>query len=235
MKSELPKVLVEACGRPIIDYVLDALRDAGVERIAVVVGYRAADVKTALANRSNVTFVLQEEQLGTGHAVMCALDVQADHDGAVLVVTGDSPMMQADSLRALLDEFQRARPACLMGTAVKAEPGSLGRIVRDADGTFLRIVEAKDATPAELKIQEVNMSCYVFDNRELLHALAQLRPDNRQGEYYVTDCPGILKREGKDVRALAVLKPVESLSVNTVDDLAVVEDALRGLPDELSI
>jgi bifunctional UDP-N-acetylglucosamine pyrophosphorylase / glucosamine-1-phosphate N-acetyltransferase len=227
MKSELPKVLIEICGRPMIEYVLDSLTQVGFDRVALVVGYRADDVKTALQDRTNLTFVLQEQQNGTGHAVMMCRQVLAEHDGPVAVVTGDAPLLQAESLQKLLAEFERRRPACVMGTIHKQNPAGLGRIVRDTTGDFVGIVEEKDATEEQRSITEVNMSCYVFDCRALLAALDELRPDNAQGEYYITDCPGLMKREGKVVLALPVLKPIEALGVNTMDELRVVEDAVR--------
>jgi bifunctional UDP-N-acetylglucosamine pyrophosphorylase/glucosamine-1-phosphate N-acetyltransferase/UDP-N-acetylglucosamine pyrophosphorylase len=228
MKSELPKVLVPALGRPLIDYVLDALAEAGVEQSIVVVGYRGDDVREALAARRGVRFVEQREQLGTGHAVRMAAPLLADHQGAVLVLTGDSPLTQADSLGALLKLYQRERPACILGTLIKDDPTGLGRIVRDEHGEFQAIVEEKDATPAQRELKEVNMSTYVFDSAALLRSLAQLTNDNRQGEYYITDCPGILRAEGADVRALPVLRACEALSVNTMDDLRAVERHLAG-------
>lgn len=136
-------------------------------------------------------------------------------------------MIQSSSVTALLEAFERDRPACLLGTGYKDNPLGLGRIVRDEQDQFLAIVEEKDATPEQRRITEVNLSCYVFDARELFHALDQLKPQNAQGEYYLTDCPGILKNEGKVVRALAVLQPCESLSINTPEELGVVEEALR--------
>jgi bifunctional UDP-N-acetylglucosamine pyrophosphorylase/glucosamine-1-phosphate N-acetyltransferase/UDP-N-acetylglucosamine pyrophosphorylase len=232
MKSELPKVLVPVGGRPMIDYVLDALAAAGVARTIVVVGYRADDVRSALSKRPNVEFALQAEQRGTGHAVMCARDHLQNQDGAVLVVAGDSPMMRPESLRALLDEFQRSRPACLLGTGTKEEPQGLGRVVRDAQGQFVGIVEEKDATPEQRQIQEVNLSCYVFNIADLLDALEKIRPDNAQGEYYVTDVPGVLLAAGRDVRALNVLKPCEALSINNQAELAIVEATMREMGTE---
>ena len=229
MKSELPKVLVPTLGRPMIDYVLDALTVAGVGRIVVVVGYRADDVRKALSARPGVEFALQAEQRGTGHAVMSAREQLAGHDGPVLVVAGDSPLMQPSSLAALLAEFEKTRPACLLGTAMKDDPAGLGRIVRDADGKFLGIVEERDASDEQKRIREVNLSCYVFNCRDLLGALDKIRADNAQGEYYITDCPGVLLAEGKDVRALAVLQPCEALSINNMDELALVEDAMRAM------
>ena len=155
-----------------------------------------------------------------------AADQLRDHQGAVLVVTGDSPMTQADSLRALLDLYEREHPACVLGTLLKDDPAGLGRIVRDAAGGFAGIVEDKDATPEQRAIKEVNMSTYVFDCQALLQSLGALQNNNRPAEYYLTDCPGILQQLGQDVRALPVLKPCEALSVNTVEDLAVVEAEL---------
>ena len=226
MKSELPKVLVPVCGRPMIDYVLDTLEAAGIDRVIVVVGYRADLVRTALAARKNVTFVEQTQQLGTGHAVMVCRDALADHRGLVLVVTGDSPLVQRSSLEALCAEFARGDWACLLGTIHKADPTGLGRIVRDAQGRFERIVEQRDATPDEQRITEVNMSTYVFAGPDLLAALDEIRPNNAQGEYYLTDCPAVLARRGRRVDALSVLKPIEALSINTPDELAQVEAAL---------
>jgi bifunctional UDP-N-acetylglucosamine pyrophosphorylase / glucosamine-1-phosphate N-acetyltransferase len=223
MKSDLPKVLFPVLGRPMIEYVLDALAAAGVRRIIVVVGYRAEDVKQTLAGRRNIDFVVQGERLGTGHAVKMAQPRLVDHAGPVVIVAGDSPMIQAASVETLLNHFQRERPVCLLGTLHKENPQGLGRIVRDAAGEFSGIVEEKDATDEQRKITEVNMSTYVFSGPDLMHALDQLKNDNRQGEYYLTDCPGILKQEGKRVQALPVLKPCEALSINTIDELGLVE------------
>lgn len=237
MKSDLPKVLFPVAGRPMIDYVLDALEQAGIERVLVVVGYRADDVRAALANRSNVEFVLQTEQLGTGHAVMVGRERFAEHTGPVLIVTGDSPLVQASSLQRLLAEYDgpadapasRTPPACLIGTLHKPNPFGLGRIVRNAAGEFVGIVEEKDATDEQRRITEVNMSTYVFHGPDLVETLGKLKNDNRQREYYITDGPGILRSAGRDVRALAVLAPCEALSINTVDELAAVEAELRKL------
>ncbi len=229
MKSDRPKVLCEALGRPLIDYVIDCLEKAGVDRILVVIGYRGQDVRRALAQRSGLEFVEQTEQLGTGHAVSVCCDRLAAHVGPVLVVTGDSPLIQTDSVKRLLAEYRSGHPACILGTLHKPRPDGLGRIVRDAAGQFLGIVEQKDATPEQLKITEVNMSTYVFHGPDLLDSLKDLGTDNRQREYYLTDCPGILRTKGNDVRAMPVLRPCEALSVNTLEELAVVEDELRKL------
>jgi bifunctional UDP-N-acetylglucosamine pyrophosphorylase/glucosamine-1-phosphate N-acetyltransferase/UDP-N-acetylglucosamine pyrophosphorylase len=229
MKSDLPKVLFPVLGRPMIEFVLDALAAAGVQRVIAVVGYRAEDVQKALTSRRNVEYALQSERLGTGHAVKMAVPMLQNHDGPVLVVAGDSPLIQPSSIKELLAHFQQQRPACLLGTLHKPNPAGLGRIVRDDAGQFLGIVEEKDATPLQRQITEVNMSTYAFDCRELLHALAQLKNDNRQQEFYLTDCPGILKLEGKRVEAVPVLKDCEALSINTIDELQSVEAEMRRL------
>ncbi len=229
MKSDLPKVLFPACGKPMVQWVLDSLWKAGVEQVAVVVGYRADTVREQLGDDPRLTFVEQTEQLGTGHAVMMCRDWLAEREGLTLVVAGDSPLLQADSLESLFTDAEQTGSACLLGTLEKDEPYGLGRVVRDEKGEFLAIVEEKDATDEQRQVKEVNMSTYVFDCRELEHALGKLTNENRQQEYYLTDCPGILREEGKLVRALPVLKPCESLSVNTVDELKLVEDEMLRL------
>jgi len=228
MQSELPKVLVPVCGRPMIEYVLDSLAAGGVEQVVVVVGYRAEDVKSTLAGRPGIGFALQEPQQGTGHAVMMCREALADHEGPVVVLAGDSPMIRRQSIARLLDEYAQGRPACILGTGHKDDPKGLGRIVRDAEGKFAAIVEEKDATEAQRKLTEVNLSCYVFDCQSLLAALERLRPDNAQKEYYLTDCPRILLDMGREVRALDVLEPSESLSINNMEELAVVEAAMQS-------
>jgi UDP-N-acetylglucosamine diphosphorylase/glucosamine-1-phosphate N-acetyltransferase len=227
MKSELPKVLVPVAGRPMVRYVIDALQAAGVQRIVVVVGYRADLVRAELAAVPGVEFADQTEQLGTGHAVMMCRPQLAEHAGPVIIVAGDSPMLQSDSVAAVLAEFNRSGAACLVGTAERPDPAGYGRIVRDAAGRFTGIVEEKDASPEQRTIREINVSTYVFDAAELLAALDHLRADNSQREYYITDCPAHLLAAGKQVEALPILKPCEALSINSPEELAAVEQELR--------
>src|SRR5690606_13746739 len=157
--------------RPMVEYVLEAIRAVGIERIVVVVGYRGDLVREALANWRGVEFVEQSPQLGTGHAVMMAREALRGHEGPVLILTGDTPLVQPATLRRMLDEFNRSQPACLMGTAQRDDPAGLGRIVRDAAGNFSAIVEEKDASAEQKAIREVNMSYYLFDADQLWHAL----------------------------------------------------------------
>jgi bifunctional UDP-N-acetylglucosamine pyrophosphorylase / glucosamine-1-phosphate N-acetyltransferase len=229
MKSELPKVLVPVLGRPMLEYVLEALAGAGIDKTVVVVGYRGDDVRKTVAHYPGIDFAVQAEQRGTGHAVMSAREQLKNHDGPVVIVAGDSPLMQSESIASLLAEFEQSRPACLLGTGTKDDPKGLGRVVRDKAGKFVGIVEEKDASDEQKRIKEVNLSCYVFNCADLLAALENIRDDNAQGEYYITDCPGMLLAAGKDVRALNVLRPCEALSINNQEELVVVEAEMRAM------
>lgn len=227
MKSSLPKVLHEVCGRPMIDYVLDAARGAGIARLVVIVGHEAEKVKAALADSPGVEFALQAEQKGTGHAVMMCRSNLEQHDGAVLILTGDAPLMRPESFRALLDEFHNAAAACVIGTAETENNFGLGRIVRDERGEFVKIAEQKDATPAEAAIREINVGCYVFDCRRLFEALERIQPNNKQKEFYLTDCCQILRDAGHRVIASRKLDIEEALGVNTRAQLVDVHRALQ--------
>jgi bifunctional UDP-N-acetylglucosamine pyrophosphorylase / glucosamine-1-phosphate N-acetyltransferase len=229
MASDLPKVLVPVCERPMIRYVIDAVRNAGIDRILVVIGYRGDLVRSELAGEPGVQFAEQTEQLGTGHAVMTCAGQLSQHIGPVVILAGDSPMTQVSSLKTLLAEFAARQPACLLGTANKPDPTGLGRVVRDEYGNFLAIIEEKDATPEQRRITEVNLSTYVFQATSLLSALERLTANNVQGEYYLTDVPGVLKAAGERVEALCVLKPCEALSINTAAELKAVEAEMRKM------
>lgn len=230
MKSDLPKVLCPVVDRPMIHFVLDALEKAGVTRLIVVVGYEAELVKQELSTRQrDVECVTQSEQLGTGHAVQMARQALESQVGPTIVVAGDSPLIQPESLQTLLEHFQQTRPALLMGTLNKEDPTGLGRIVRDEAGDFIGIVEHKDATPQQLRITEVNMSTYLFNTPDLLDALDRLSNDNAQAEYYLTDCPALLRESGRAVEALPVLRACESLSINNPDELAIVDKTMRSM------
>ena len=230
MKSDLPKVLCPVLGRPMIHFVLDALEAAGIERKIVVVGHQSELVEQELASRSDsIEFVLQSEQLGTGHAVQVCRQQLQGVDGSTLVVAGDSPLIQSASLKKLLAHFGSEQPSLLLGTLEKDDPTGLGRVVRNEAGQFTGIVEHKDASEEELKIREVNMSTYLFNTPDLLWALDQLRNNNAQSEYYLTDCASLLHGEGKKVEALAVLEECEALSINNVDELRLVDEKMRAM------
>lgn len=230
MQSELPKVLHPACGRPIVEYVLDAARAAGAGHIVLVVGHKAEQVQGALQHHNDVSFALQTEQLGTGHAVMCTRDLLADHIGAVLILAGDTPLLKGESLGELLEFLRREGADCVVGTARTENNFGLGRIVRDEEGHFLRIVEQRDATPEEQQITEINTGCFAFKGPALFEALNLVRPENSQGEYYLTDCAEILRKLGRNVIAACTLDIQEAMGINTQEQLADVEEVMRQNP-----
>ena len=220
MKSEKAKVLHEVCGQPMIRYVVDAARGAGARTIVVVVGYAADQVRDYLQDDSDVLFATQTEQLGTGHAVRACRPSLAEYQGPALVLVGDEPLLRPRPLADLLHLQQTDQIAGLLGTVDLPDPTGFGRILRDAAGRFLRIVEERDCTPEERAITEVNPSCYVFELPGLWDALDQLGTSNSQGEYYLTDAPEHLKSMGRKVLALNVLQPDDVLGVNTRQHLA---------------
>lgn len=230
MKSDLPKVLLPVCGRPMIHFVLDALQSAGFADTVVVVGHRADLVTEELSVRNEpITSVEQREQLGTGHAVMQCLEQLRGRTGPVVVVAGDSPLLQPTSLKKLLAEFRSLRPALMLGTLIKEDPTGLGRILRDAAGDFIGIVEHRDASEQQRQIREVNMSTYLFGAADLIDALGRLGNQNSQGEYYLTDAAALLHASGRPVVALPVLEPCEALSINDPAELALVDQTMRSM------
>ena len=228
MKSRTPKVLHPVCGRLMIEYVMDAAREAGVEKLVVIVGHKAELVKDALSHHSDVVFAEQVEQNGTGHAVMMAEEQLQGHDGSTLILAGDTPLLQGSSLKALLDAQAADGSACVIGTADTADNDGLGRVVRDDAGQFSCIVEHKDATDEQRKITEINTGCYAFDTQLLLTSLRQLKPNNVQAEYYLTDCPRILMDDGHRVSASCSLTIQEAIGVNNRLQLAEVRRHIQA-------
>lgn len=228
MKSDLPKVLHEACGRPLVEYVIDAARAAGAGQIVLVVGHQQELVREALARQAGIAFAVQDQQLGTGDAVKASREALADHEGAVLVLAGDMPLVSRESLGRLLKLQQDESAACVVGTAQTDQNEGLGRIVRDSDGVFRRIVEEADASPEEKAITEINTGCYAFEASDLFAALEEIKPENDQTEYYLTDCAEILLGGGKRVLAECCFDVREAIGVNTREQLAEVEKILRN-------
>ena len=232
MKSDLPKVLHPACGLPMIEHVLSAVPEAGVGRIVVVVGHKAELVESRLSGHTDVEFALQSEQKGTGHAVMMCADLLSQHQGPVLVLAGDTPLLRGESLKCLLGCLQENQASCVIGTAENEANYGLGRIVRDSTGNFLRIVEQKDASEEEARITEINTGCFAFDGPSLFSSLSEVRPDNSQAEYYLTDCPAILKSKGRTVIAACVMDDIEAKGVNTRVQLADVQAVIQRRTQE---
>ena len=227
MKSRRPKVLFEVLGRPIVQRVVDAARDAGCADVVVVVGYEAGQVKEALAG---VHFALQPGMQGTGQAVQAADGVADTAGRQVLVLPGDVPMMTADTLRSLLGQH---RGAITIASMEPASPTGYGRIVRGSGGEVLRIVEERDATESERTIREVNTAIYVFDGDFLFGtedqpgAVFEIDTDNEQNEYLLTDVVGIAASRGLAVGASLLPDPQEVAGVNDRAQLADLEAAMR--------
>ena len=243
MKSDLPKVVHPVGGRPMVCAVVDACREAGCGRVVVVVGYKQELVREALAG-FDVEFAVQDEQLGTGHAVRCAQPLfarEAANDGAeVFVLCGDGPLIRAETLSAVLVRHRApagsagaasggaGSAAATLATAVIDDPSGYGRIVRDAGGRFVAIVEQKNCTPEQLRVREVNPSYYCFDARALFGALERVTRNPLSGEYYLTDVPELLLKDGRRVEVLPAVPPEDVLSINTPEDLARVDSIYRS-------
>jgi UDP-N-acetylglucosamine diphosphorylase/glucosamine-1-phosphate N-acetyltransferase len=226
MKSDLAKVLHPLCGKPLVEHVVRSAEKAGVARTVVIVGHQAEQVKESLKGLE-VEFVLQAEQKGTGHAVMQALPVIQNFAGELLVLYGDVPLIKPETIISLLKKHREERNACTMLSAIIGQPGGYGRVIRDADGFVTKIVESKDALPEELAVKEINPAIYVFENQKLVEALGLLKPNNNQGEYYLTDVIGIFEQQGKKIAAQVVEDSREVLGINTPEELSECERYLQ--------
>jgi bifunctional UDP-N-acetylglucosamine pyrophosphorylase / glucosamine-1-phosphate N-acetyltransferase len=227
MKSNRPKVLHDICGRTLLGHVLHAA-DSICGQAIVVVGHGAARVKQALGN--SVTFVLQEEQLGTGHAVMQAVP-ELGVEGDVLVLCGDTPLLSAETLQKLYHAHHSSGAAATVLTAVVPNPYGYGRIVRSADCAVVKIVEEKDATAEERQICEINTGTYIFKKGALLESLNNLNNNNTQGEYYLTDCIALVIRQGLDVASFCMEDYRDALGVN---DRAQLAEAGRLMQERIN-
>ena len=226
MKTDTPKVLHEVCGRPMLSFVLDACRAAGIEKIYVVVGFGADKVKRIFANERGIVWVNQAEQKGTGHAVLCCKEHLKGFEGRTFVVCGDGPLIRPQVLRSLLEKCNGSTSAVL-ATARLDKPAGYGRIERDEDGNLERIVEDKDCTNEQLKIKEVNPSYYLFDNKVLFDSLEQVTNDNVQKEYYLTDVFEIMLKAGRKVAVIEAVRPQEAMSVNTKQELEKLNEIMK--------
>ncbi len=227
MQSDKPKVMHDLCGRPMLSYVLDACREAGISMLHVVVGFGKDAVARELASQDGIQFVEQVEQKGTGHAVSMCANVLKGFVGDVIVIAGDMPMIRAQTLRTLLQGHRAAGSAASIATTVLDDPTGYGRILRDADGGFRGIVEHRDCDPEQLKIREVNPSYYCFDAEALFGALTEIKPDNAKGELYLTDVLTVIRDKGREVRATTSVPPEDAVGINSRADLAAVAKLMQ--------
>ena len=224
MKSDKPKVAHEILGKPLVRWVVDAVRGAGLEDVVAVVGHKRDQVEPLLADAK---VVVQEEQLGTAHAVQQAKEAVEGTSGSVVVLTGDSPLVTSETIAKLVSLREESDAGVVVLTMIADDPTGYGRIVRDEDGQVLAIVEQKDATPEQLAITECNSGFYCFDAKLLFGALEEVSTDNAQGEYYLTDVLSIARERGREVLALVADDSGECLGVNSRRQLAEATALLR--------
>lgn len=227
---DLPKVLRQANGRPLLGYVLESLDFLPVRDTILVIGWKQEMVREAFPD---YPFAVQETLNGTGGAVQFAAPQLTDPDGHVLICCGDAPLMTRATFQSLITTHLQAGNACTLLSARLDEGGNYGRVLREADGTFRAIVEAKDCTPEQAAVSEVNTGTYVFRVKDLLDSLGRLNTDNAQGELYLTDVPAFIKEAGGRVGLCGTCSAEEMLGVNTVEQLAEVEAVLRRRNGEI--
>jgi bifunctional UDP-N-acetylglucosamine pyrophosphorylase/glucosamine-1-phosphate N-acetyltransferase len=227
MQSALPKVLHEVCGRPMLAFVLDACRKAGVNRLVVVVGHRKDDVISTFAGDDDIEWVEQIEQKGTGHAALMCEPALNGFAGPVLTIAGDMPLIRANTVSAVLAEAARTQHAVTLATSVLGDPDGYGRIVRSAAGALTAIVEHHDCTPEQRAIREVNISYYCFADRRLFDLLRRIEPNNAKGEYYITDTVSIALREGWGAGAIPAVPPEDAMGINSRADVALISRIMQ--------
>ena len=225
MKSKLYKVLHPVCGKPMVEHVVDHIQAIGVERIVTIVGHGAEKVKDQLGSRSE--YALQEQQLGTAHAVLQANAALGKLAGTTLVICGDTPLIRPETMKALLAHHQETSAKATILTGIPEDPTGYGRILRNAEGHVESIVEQKDASADEQQVKEINSGTYCFDNEALFAALKLVKNENSQGEFYLPDVIEILKSQGNSVSAFATDDFEETLGVNDRVALSQAETLMR--------
>ncbi|MCG9969018.1 bifunctional UDP-N-acetylglucosamine diphosphorylase/glucosamine-1-phosphate N-acetyltransferase GlmU [Pelotomaculum terephthalicicum JT] len=225
MKSKLPKVLHTVCGSAMLSCVVDAAAGAGVQKMVVVAGFGADQVAREVDGRAEV--VLQAEQLGTAHALAQAGPLLKDFSGCLLVLCGDTPLIEAGTLAELVEKHRSMGAAATVLTAEMENPAGYGRVIRDEQGRVLKIVEQKDASADEILVREVNTGVYCFEGAGLFDTLARITPANAQGEYYLTDIIDIYAKNGRTVGAVVLKNHMEMTGINDRVQLAEVEQYMR--------
>ena len=208
-----------------VEHVIHSAREAGVERIVLVVGHRWEQTQGYL-NHLGVEFVIQKEQLGTGHAVLQTEELLSDFEGDLFILCGDVPLLRADTLRNLLEEHKRRKAAATVLTAILEDPSGYGRVIRDEKGMVQGIVEDKDASADQEKVSEINTGTFCFDKISLFSVLERVRCDNEQGEYYLTDTVKLLLDQRLTVWAVKASDPSETMGINSLEELARAEEIL---------
>ncbi len=229
MKSELPKVVHPILGLPMVSYVIDAVKSVGCEKTILVTGYKSEVVKESLKAVCSdlLQYTEQTEQLGTGHAVQCYVKSALERPQDLLVVCGDTPLISVETLSKMVEIHNSEKPAITMMTLVMKEPGNYGRIIRSKDGNVLAIREAKDCSKEELDIKEVNLAVYLFNSDFLFDNIFNLKPNNKQKEYYLTDLIEMANQQNKKVVAVIEKDESSTLGINSRQHLAEVSSILQ--------
>jgi len=208
-----------------VEYVINTAVGAGAKRIILVVGHRWEQAQNSLKHLK-VEFVIQREQLGTGHAVLQAKKLLVDFDGDVLILCGDVPLLKADTLKKLLKEHREKKAKATVLTAILEDSSGYGRIIRDQKGMVQKIVEEKDASADQKRIKEINTGTFAFDRASLFSVLEKITTDNRQGEYYLTDTLELLLDRKLPIWGVVAPDPSETLGINSPEELKKVEKIL---------
>jgi bifunctional UDP-N-acetylglucosamine pyrophosphorylase/glucosamine-1-phosphate N-acetyltransferase len=220
MNTKLPKVLHEVCGRPMLAYVIDACRQADIQKLYVIVGYGKEQVIEYFGDDKNIVWVEQKEQKGTGHAVICCKSYLADFTGDTLVICGDMPLIRPEIVRTLIDKHEKDASAATLATAILDDPTGYGRIVRDSYGNIQGIVEDGDCNPQQKTIKEVNPSYYCFKNKILFETLDKITPNNVKKEYYLTDALYLIINAGHKVVAVTAVAAEDAIGINSRQQLS---------------
>jgi len=227
MKSDLPKVLHKLGGKPMVEYVVETAKKVGVEKIILVIGHQWEKTRKLLKHLP-VEFVIQREQLGTGHAVLQAKDHLVNFDGDILVLCGDVPLLTSNTVKRLLEEHRSKGVAATVLTSIVDDPSGYGRIIRNKDGKVEKIVENKDASGEEKKVKEINTGTFCFDCKSLFSVLGKITTDNKQGEYYLTDVLELSRKENLPIWAVVAPNPQETLGINSQEELERMEKILSA-------
>lgn len=225
MKSEKPKVIHKVCGKELVKWVIDASKKAGADDVVAIIGHKAEMVKPIIENDAKIA--IQSEQLGTGHALMQAVEFIKKAKGSVVVLNGDTPLIKPETIVDAVNYHTNNGNSATVITAVLEDATGYGRIIRETDGSVLKIVEQKDASDEERKINEINSGMYVFDADSLVSVLSKLTPNNAQGEYYLTDTLEILRNEGKKVGGYAIADNDEIRGINNRIQLSEAETIMQ--------